>query len=569
MVKFGSNEQDVVSRSRPFSLHDAWKHNLCDDDRTFLSRIFHGHHAMSTYRNILWDITRKGAEIYTCCILYKYEHGHFIPPTKNNGYLIPYDKATLKDFCHYNLTMINRDKYGGFGRFVATHLAHIYSAPITQSIPNIARLYDIAAKNLATIIETNIEVNFFKRMDKGIRVFLLSNGFEPNSKNRTLVMKLICGQTLRNSDQALNDLGGYHFRLNECQVPPDATPDDASILQVFVWDEQRFFRVNDPSSRPINEIWVKRNKYTAQLASVRYQKQVTSYNQHVEQQNKIKVWNVSPIISLRPHDLTLDSDLLFMVALEMRFFDPTMKVYVYIPKHDTYEEQKIGYRNFVKSGLADVVYSFMFHQDVKESKRYSGGRLGLKLRGNKHFATVPNDILPRSSIPFILHHSTRENDNTYVLYGNYPQNRIPLVKSKDKPQHDFSQTRQEATVYANVDLVTFKPVFNLQKDLTYNPPTNDAGLVDDDLGDVDCPVREHATRYGQSFWVANQQALVDLGKPNMPQYEVYSDCNDVLSRLMVKRSNNRLRKRYKKKLRRYNRASSESQCVFSMLIIIF
>ena len=89
MVMFGSKQEDVVCRTRPFSLHDAWKHNPCDVDRTFLSHVFH--HAISTHRTILWDIIQKGAELYTCCIFYTASGDydcdrsicHFFCPLKN------------------------------------------------------------------------------------------------------------------------------------------------------------------------------------------------------------------------------------------------------------------------------------------------------------------------------------------------------------------------------------------------------------------------------------------------------------------------------------------------------
>ena len=169
MVRYCEDSDDnFVSRTRQFNLYNTWQ-NSCDDNITFLSRIYHAHHAISTYRTICWDLARKGAELYTCCV--QYEHNNFTPPTKQNGFIIPYDQSTLKDFCHYDINFMCKAKYEEFGEYVNSNLQHIYDAPVTQIVPFIARLYEKTTKILAaaTIILTNIKTNFFKQMDKGIR----------------------------------------------------------------------------------------------------------------------------------------------------------------------------------------------------------------------------------------------------------------------------------------------------------------------------------------------------------------------------------------------------------------
>lgn len=162
----------------------------------------------------------------------------------------------------------------------------------SQIVPIIARLYEKTAKILATvtIILTNIKTNFFKQMDKGIRCFLLSNDCIPSRSNRTVVMRLICGLTICQNDALVTTLGGYRLCANEYSVPP-VSPDDASLLKKYVWGEQAFFCLNANFCKqgPINEVWVKKNTYEAQLGRIRYRKEVSSYNKNVtSQQHKIK-----------------------------------------------------------------------------------------------------------------------------------------------------------------------------------------------------------------------------------------------------------------------------------------
>lgn len=92
-------------------------------------------------------------------------------------------------------------------------------------------------------------------------------------------MRLICGLTIC---QNVTTLGGYRLRANEYSVPPVA-PDDTSLLEMYVWGEPAFFRLNANFCKqgPINEVWVKKDTYEAQLGSIRYRKQVSSYNRNV------------------------------------------------------------------------------------------------------------------------------------------------------------------------------------------------------------------------------------------------------------------------------------------------
>lgn len=143
--------------------------------------------------------------------------------------------------------------------------------------------------------------------------------------------------------------------------------------------------------------------------------------------SKIKVWNVSPNILLRPHDLQLDSDVPFMVGILCKFFDPkTTSVTVHIPKNATFVQQQVGYRIFVKSGMADLVYQYIFHRNIKESKRVSDGRVGLKLKGNI-LAVNPSSYHPK--IIFTLHPSCFKN---YKSTGN-----ICYIRKFDSTNHDL------------------------------------------------------------------------------------------------------------------------------------
>ena len=169
MVRYCEDSDDnFVSRTRQFNLYNTWQ-NSCDDNITFLSRIYHAHHAISTYRTICWDLARKGAELYTCCV--QYEHNNFTPPTKQNGFIIPYDQSTLKDFCHYDINFMCKAKYEEFGEYVYSNLQHIYDAPVTQIVPFIARLYEKTAQRFLPLPLSSLPISKQTSSSKWIKAF--------------------------------------------------------------------------------------------------------------------------------------------------------------------------------------------------------------------------------------------------------------------------------------------------------------------------------------------------------------------------------------------------------------
>ena len=128
---------------------------------------------------------------------------------------------------------------------------------------------------------------------------------------------------------------------------------------------------------------------------------------------------------------------------------------------------------------------------------------------------------------------------------------ICLIKSKDKPPHDFNVNQERPCIYAHTDLVSYKPVFDLKKDLSYTVPTNDDGVTANDLEDADRPICRHENRNGVSFWLSNKQSIVDHSMIDAPQYDPVNDTDDEFLRMIKKQSDNKKRKKFKKSCKRY------------------